>query len=116
MERIIKLLAKSIKSGYSSMFLLGQFLAYVFNTDDEVEFLKKAISNAEKIGYNAVKNYSLDSDIEKMYPKSMKIEDFEQEKFKMNQISFNLPGGSGGLVFKWINKREIMSKYTRKRE
>lgn len=77
MERIIKLLAKSTKFGYSSMFLLGEFLAYVFNTDDEVEFLKKAISNAEKIGYNAVKNYSLDSDIEKMYPKSMKIEDFE---------------------------------------
>ncbi len=33
----------------------------------------------------------------------------------MNQISFNLPGGSGGLVFKWINKREIMNKYNRKK-
>ena len=77
MERIIKLLAKSTKVGYSSMFLLGQFLAYVFNTDDETDFLKNAISNSEKIGYKAVKNYSLDSDIEKMYPKSMKIEDFE---------------------------------------
>lgn len=77
MERIIKLLAKSTKSGYSSMFLLGQFLAYVFNSDEETDFLKNAISQAEKMGYKAVKNYSLDSDIEKMYPKSMKIEDFE---------------------------------------
>ncbi len=77
MGRIIKLLAKATKSGYSSMFLLGQFLSYVFNTDDENDFLKNAISNAEKMGYKAVKKYSLDSDIEKMFPKSMKIEDFE---------------------------------------
>lgn len=77
MERIIKLLAKSTKLGYSAMFLLGQFLAYEFNTDDGIDFLKNAISQAEKMGYKAVKNYSLENDIEKMFPKSMKIEDFE---------------------------------------
>lgn len=34
----------------------------------------------------------------------------------MNQISINLPGGSGGVVFKWINKNEVMNKYNRKRD
>jgi len=75
MERIIKFLAKSTKSGYSSIFILAQVLAYMFNTDDEQEFLKNTISNAEAMGYKAVKNYSLDEDIEKMFPKGLKIED-----------------------------------------
>lgn len=76
MERIIKLLAKSTKSGYGSIFILGQVLAYMFNTDDEKEFLKNVIEKSEAMGYKAVKNYSLKEDIEKMFPKSMKSEDF----------------------------------------
>ena len=76
MERIIKLLAKSTKSGYGSIFILGQVLAYMFNTDDEKEFLKNVIEKSEAMGYRAVKNYSLNEDIEKMFPKSMKLEDF----------------------------------------
>jgi len=76
MDRIIKFLAKATKSGYASIFIQGQVLAYMFNTDDEREFLKTLINKAESMGYRAVKNYSLDEDIIKMFPKELKIEDF----------------------------------------
>lgn len=72
-ERIIKFIAKSTKSGYSSIFILGQVLAYLYNTDDQQEFLKNTIEKAESMGYKAVKNYSLDEDITKMFPKDMKF-------------------------------------------
>ena len=75
MERIIKFLAKSTKAGYSSIFILAQVLAYLFNTDDQQDFIKKTIADAESMGYKAVKNYSLDEDIEKMFPRGLKIED-----------------------------------------
>ena len=48
----------------------------MFNTDDEKEFLKTLINKAEAMGYRAVKNYSLDEDITKMFPNNMKLEDF----------------------------------------
>ena len=76
MDRIIKFLSKSTKSGYASIFIQGQVLAYMFNTDDEKEFLKTLINKAEAMGYRAVKNYSLDEDITKMFPNNMKLEDF----------------------------------------
>ena len=75
MERIIKFLAKSTKAGYSSIFILAQVLAYLFNTDDQQDFIKKTIADAESMGYKAVKNYSLEEDIEKMFPRGLKIED-----------------------------------------
>ena len=76
MDRIIKFLAKATKSGYASIFLEAQVLAYIFNTDDEQDFLKNAIDKSEAMGYKAVKNYSLDEDVTKMFPKGLKIEDF----------------------------------------
>lgn len=76
MERIIKFLAKATKSGYSSIFILGQVLANIYGTDDEQEFLKNIIEKAEAMGYRAVKNYSLDEDITKMFPKDLKSNNF----------------------------------------
>ena len=74
-ERIIKFLAKSTKAGYSSIFLQAQVLAYLFNSEEQHEFMKKVIDKAEAMGYQAIKNYSLDEDITKMFPKGLKIED-----------------------------------------
>ena len=73
-ERIIKLLAKSTKSGYSSIFLQAQVLSYLFNTDDQQDFLKGVIEKAEKMGYQATKNYSLDEDITKVCSKGLQID------------------------------------------
>ena len=63
------------KAGYSSIFLQAQVLAYLFNSEEQHEFMKKVIDKAEAMGYQAIKNYSLDEDITKMFPKGLKIED-----------------------------------------
>ena len=69
-ERQIALTAKSTKLNYSEMFLLAYLLSYIFNSDDEKEFLKEKIELAQKLGYNATKS-SFGEDISKIIPKDL---------------------------------------------
>lgn len=71
MERLISLEAKSSKASFSSMFLLAQVLSYIFNENDETEFMKECLAKANELGYKAVKNYSLKDDINKMIPNDL---------------------------------------------
>lgn len=67
-ERMLKLLAKSGKSSYASLFLQAYFLSKICQSEDSKEFLKEKIDLANKLAYGVVKNKFLDEDIRQMIP------------------------------------------------
>lgn len=67
-ERMLKLLAKSGKSSYASLFLQAYFLSKICQSEDSKEFLKEKIDLANKLAYGVVKNKFLDEDITQMIP------------------------------------------------
>lgn len=67
-ERMLKLLAKSGKSSYASLFLQVYFLSKICQSEDSKEFLKEKIDLANKLAYGVVKNKFLDEDIRQMIP------------------------------------------------
>lgn len=67
-ERMLKLLAKSGKSSYASLFLQAYFLSKICQSEDSKEFLKEKIDLANKLAYGVIKNKFLDQDITQMIP------------------------------------------------
>lgn len=67
-ERMLKLLAKSGKSSYASLFLQAYFLSKICQSEDSKEFLKEKIDLANKLAYEVIKNKFLDQDITQMIP------------------------------------------------
>lgn len=70
-ERMLKLLAKSGKSSYASLFLQAYFLSKICQSEDSKEFLKEKIDIANKLAYGVVKNKFLDEDIRQMIPEDL---------------------------------------------
>ncbi len=67
-ERMLKLLAKSGKSSYASLFLQAYFLSKICQSENSKEFLKEKIDLANKLAYEVIKNKFLDQDITQMIP------------------------------------------------
>lgn len=74
-ERQIALEVKSAKNGLASTYLLSKILASIFNTDEDTEFMRNAIHEANAIGYKAIKNYDIKNDFEKLANLQIKGED-----------------------------------------
>ena len=70
-ERHIALLSKSAKASFSSIFLQAYVLAYIFNSEDDQQFIKKKIQLANKLGYQAIKSPYFEDDITRILPKDL---------------------------------------------
>ncbi|HIT24006.1 MAG TPA: hypothetical protein IAD45_06280 [Candidatus Faecimonas intestinavium] len=65
-ERQIALEVKGLKNNLSNSYLQAKILSVLFNSDDEKEFMRNAIKEANAIGYKAIKNYDIKTDFEKL--------------------------------------------------
>jgi len=70
-ERHIALLSKSAKASFSSIFLQAYVLAYIFNSEDDQQFIKDKINLANKLGYQAIKSPYFEDDITRILPKDL---------------------------------------------
>lgn len=70
-ERHIALLSKSAKASFSSIFLQAYVLAYIFNSEDDQQFIKDKIELANKLGYQAIKSPYFEDDITRILPKDL---------------------------------------------
>lgn len=70
-ERHIALLSKSAKASFSSIFLQAYVLAYIFNNEDDQQFIKEKIQLANKLGYQAIKSPYFEDDITRILPKDL---------------------------------------------
>ena len=70
-ERHIALLSKSAKASFSSIFLQAYVLAYIFNSEDDQQFIKDKINLANKLGYQAIKTPYFEDDITRILPKDL---------------------------------------------
>ncbi|MBS5863315.1 MAG: hypothetical protein KIC54_01335 [Clostridium sp.] len=65
-ERQIALEVKGLKNNLSNSYLQAKILSVLFNSDDDKEFMRNAIKEANAIGYKAIKNYDIKTDFEKL--------------------------------------------------
>ena len=65
-ERQIALEVKGLKNNLSNSYLQAKILSVLFNSDDEKEFMRNAIKEANATGYKAIKNYDIKTDFEKL--------------------------------------------------
>lgn len=65
-ERQIALEVKGVKNGLSNTYLLAKILSVLFNSDDDKEFIRNVIKEANAIGYKAIKNYDIKNDFERL--------------------------------------------------
>lgn len=65
-ERQIALEVKGLKNNLSNSYLQAKILSVLFNSDDDKEFMRNAIKEANAIGYKAIKNYDIETDFEKL--------------------------------------------------
>lgn len=65
-ERQIALEVKGLKNNLSNSYLQAKILSVLFNSDDDKEFMRNAIKEANAIGYKAIKNYDIKIDFEKL--------------------------------------------------
>ena len=65
-ERQIALEVKGLKNNLSNSYLQAKILSVLFNSDDDKEFMRYAIKEANAIGYKAIKNYDIKTDFEKL--------------------------------------------------
>lgn len=65
-ERQIALETKSLKNNLSNSYLQAKILSVLFNSDDDKEFMRNAIKEANAIGYKAIKSYDIKTDFEKL--------------------------------------------------
>ncbi len=70
-ERHIALLSKSAKASFSSIFLQAYVLSYIFNSEDDQQFIKDKINLANKLGYQAIKSPYFEDDITRILPKDL---------------------------------------------
>lgn len=65
-ERQIALEVKGVKNNLANTYLQAKILSVLFNSDDDKEFMRNAIKEANAIGYKAIKNYDIKSDFERL--------------------------------------------------
>ena len=65
-ERQIALEVKGLKNNLSNSYLQAKILSVLFNSDDDKEFMRNAIKEANAIGYKAIKNFDIKTDFEKL--------------------------------------------------
>lgn len=70
-DRIIALQSKNTKTSYSSAYLLANLLAVLYQTDDERDFIKDKMKEADELAYKATTKYSLKNDLQNLIPKDL---------------------------------------------
>lgn len=65
-ERQIALEVKGLKNNLSNSYLQAKILSVLFNSDDDKEFIRNVIKEANAIGYKAIKNYDIKNDFERL--------------------------------------------------
>ena len=70
-DRIIALQSKNTKTSYTSIYLLAKLLAVLYQSDDERDFVREEIKEADELAYKATTKYSLKNDLQNLIPKDL---------------------------------------------
>jgi len=79
-DRTSRIQAKTAKVAYSNQYLLLKMLAYICNSEEDLQYLLQTREDAEKQAYLTLKNGYLERDVETLFSNKELIDNFNQKQ------------------------------------